>query len=287
MRKVIFDKDNESRPYTAVNGVFFKKISNKTHILLGKRKNVSGSGYYYLPGGHIRDGERIERALVREIKEECGLTVKQGRLLWVEESLTRRHHIVLYYEAIINGNSEPKNLEPDKCSGWQWFALDNLPQPLWHTLQQFITEYINRKRIYRLATPSIDYIGVGVAAVILDDKNQVLLQKRGKKAKNEVGKWKLPGGQIEYGENSVRALKRELKEELDVEVEIKKQIFCLDDIIIDEGQHWLTPFYLCQIIKGKPRNMEKDKTETIKWFSLTDLPDDLAYGTGEVLAKIS
>lgn len=58
MKKIFFDKENELRPYLAVNAVILKKINGKQHILLGKRKNVAGAGYYYPPGGHVKWGER-------------------------------------------------------------------------------------------------------------------------------------------------------------------------------------------------------------------------------------
>ena len=59
-----------------------------------------------------------------------------------------------------------------------------------------------------------DCIGVGAGALILNDLEQILLTLRGKAAKNEVGKWELPGGAVEFGETIEQALKREVKEEL-------------------------------------------------------------------------
>lgn len=145
---------------------------------------------------------------------------------------------------------------------------------------------VEEKGELRPAKPSIDYVGVGVGGVILNNKNQVLLQLRGPKAKNEIGVWKLPGGQIEWGETAISALRREVKEELGVEIKIIKQIFCFDDILINEDQHWLVPFYLCKIKKGRPKNMEPGKTDKIRWFNLNNLPENLAFGTSEILSKV-
>ena len=41
----------------------------------------------------------------------------------------------------------------------------------------------------------VDYIGVGVGAIIYDRDNRVFLAKRGKEARNETGKWEFPGGE--------------------------------------------------------------------------------------------
>jgi 8-oxo-dGTP diphosphatase len=56
-----------------------------------------------LPGGGIEIGETIPEGLVREFKEETGLTVKIGRLLFVDESFFTHngedaHGILIFYE---------------------------------------------------------------------------------------------------------------------------------------------------------------------------------------------
>jgi len=287
MKKIIFDKKNEDRPYVAANAVIFKNINGKQYLLLGKRKNVAGHNHFYLPGGHIKKGEKIHDTLIREVKEETGLDVIPEKFLWIEENFEGPHHITFYYQARLkNENQKPKNLEPQKCYGWDFYPINNPPKPLWVSLGKFLEEYQQKKRVLRFATPSIDYIGVGVAAVILNEKNEVLLQLRGPKAKNERGLWKLPGGAIEYGEKAEEALKRELKEELGIEIKIIKQIFCLDDILKEENQHWLVPFYLCRIKKRIPKILEPEKTTKIAWFSLKNLPKNLAFGTKEALRKV-
>ncbi|MBD3279522.1 MAG: NUDIX domain-containing protein, partial [Candidatus Pacebacteria bacterium] len=57
-----------------------------------------------------------------------------------------------------------------------------------------------------------DHIGVGVGALIFNDEGHLLLTLRGEKAKNERGKWEIPGGAVEFGETIEQALKREMKE---------------------------------------------------------------------------
>jgi 8-oxo-dGTP diphosphatase len=287
MPKIIFDKENENRPYVAANAVIFKNIKGKQYLLLGKRKNVAGNNHFYLPGGHIKKGEKISEALIREVKEETDLDIIPEKFLWIEENFDGPHHITFYYQARLkNENQKPKNLEPQKCYFWDFYPIDKPAKPLWVSLEKFLEEHRQRKRILRFGTPSIDYIGVGVAAIILNNNKEILLQLRGPKAKNERGLWKLPGGAIEYGEKAEEALKRELKEELGIEVKIIKQVFFLDDILKKENQHWLVPFYLCQIKKGIPKILEPEKFTQIAWFSLKNLPKNLAFGTKEVLKKI-
>ena len=59
----------------------------------------------------------------------------------------------------------------------------------------------------------IDFIGVGVGALIFNNEGRIFLAKRGPEARNESGKWDFPGGSVEFGEKVEEALKREIKEE--------------------------------------------------------------------------
>jgi 8-oxo-dGTP diphosphatase len=45
-------------------------------ILLIKRVTVPFKGYWALPGGRVDPGETVEQTIVREVKEETGLTVE-------------------------------------------------------------------------------------------------------------------------------------------------------------------------------------------------------------------
>ena len=56
------------------------------------------------------------------------------------------------------------------------------------------------------------------AAIILKD-NLVLIAQRAPD-ENIAGKWEFPGGKIEPGETPQECLKREIKEELDVDIEV-------------------------------------------------------------------
>lgn len=116
----------------------------------------------------------------------------------------------------------------------------------------------------------IDYIGVGVGAAIFNHENKLLLALRGKEAKNERGKWEIPGGSVELGETFEQAIKREVKEELGIEIEILELLGICDHIIPDEHQHWVSPTYICKIKKGIPRILEPHKCAEIGWFAIEE-----------------
>ena len=53
--------------------------------LLVMYRDKSGSQYATLVGGRVNEGESLDQALVREVKEETGLEVKSSRLVFIEE----------------------------------------------------------------------------------------------------------------------------------------------------------------------------------------------------------
>ena len=129
--------------------------------------------------------------------------------------------------------------------------------------------------------PGEDFIGVGGGVLILNEKEEVLLKKRGKKSRNEIGWWEKSGGLIEYGEKAIPAIKREVKEELDIEIEMVGYFPHTDHIIKKEGQHWVALNYLAEIKKGIPKNLEPHKCEELRWFSLKKLPKKIVQPTRE------
>lgn len=132
-------------------------------------------------------------------------------------------------------------------------------------------------------TPGIDYIGVGCGALIINNKNETLLLKRGAKSRNQAGYWSKPGGTVEFGEKIGDAIKREIKEEFDVEIELVKFLGYTNHIIREEKQHWLSISYLAKIINGEPKNMEPNKHDEIGWFSFDNLPEKLTETTSELI----
>ena len=117
----------------------------------------------------------------------------------------------------------------------------------------------------------LDYIGVGVGAIIRDDTGKVLLCKRGKDARNESGAWEFPGGAVEFGDTLAQTIIREIKEELDIEIEIIEQLTAQDHLIPQEKQHWVTTPFFCKILSGTTRIMEPNKCDEVGWFTLKEI----------------
>ena len=130
----------------------------------------------------------------------------------------------------------------------------------------------------------VDCIGVGVGAVIVDSRGWLFLARRGPKAKNERGLWEFPGGSVEWGEKLAQALQREMREEYSVEIAVGELLDVVDHILPDEGQHWVSPTFICRVKSGQPVIREPEKCTEIGWFHPDGMPDDLTVITRENLA---
>jgi ADP-ribose pyrophosphatase YjhB (NUDIX family) len=100
--------------------------------------------------------------------------------------------------------------------------------------------------------PDSPIVGVG-GIVFLED--QVLLAKRGQ----EPGKgiWTLPGGMVELGESLEEALKREIQEELSMDIRVCGLVKLVDRIVRDEDGrvrfHYVIADYWAYPLSGKPQ----------------------------------
>ena len=120
------------------------------------------------------------------------------------------------------------------------------------------------------ATPAIDVVGA-----VIRDGGRVLLAQR-PEGKAQAGLWEFPGGKIEPGETPEEALKREIREELDTEIEVGSLIRTID---YDYPTFHLTLHcFLCTVKSGSLRLNEH---EAAKWlradelYSVDWLPADL------------
>ena len=100
-------------------------------------------GCWEFPGGKLDFGEKLVDAIVREIREEYDMHIEVIELLgvcdhilsdegqhWVSPTFIARH---------IDGTA--RIVEPHKCDGIGWFALDALPQPLSVISQEDVHKY--------------------------------------------------------------------------------------------------------------------------------------------------
>lgn len=117
----------------------------------------------------------------------------------------------------------------------------------------------------------IPRVGIGVFVV---KGKKILLGKR-KNAHGE-GSWCLAGGHLEYGESWEDCVRREIKEEIGVEVKyVRFSGAITNDIFKEEQRHYITIFMICDYVSGEVKVLEPEKSECWEWFSWDDLPEPL------------
>jgi 8-oxo-dGTP diphosphatase len=122
--------------------------------------------------------------------------------------------------------------------------------------------------------------GVGCGAAIWRDGRLLLLKRR--KAP-EAGTWSLPGGKVEFGERLVDAVRREIAEEVGVEIEVTRSLGFVE--MLGDGQHWVAPIYEARIIAGEPVNREPDKHDGMMWADPAAPPAPLSLDAREALRQ--
>jgi 8-oxo-dGTP pyrophosphatase MutT (NUDIX family) len=115
-------------------------------------------------------------------------------------------------------------------------------------------------------------IATGAAAIIRDAHGRVLLQKR-----SDVGLWGIPGGGQELGERIDDTLRREVREEVGLDVEPKRIIDLYTsprvDITFPNGDQ-LQPYVVrfeCEIVGGTLQKND-DEVLDVGWFAFDQLP---------------
>lgn len=120
-------------------------IVKNSNVLLGKRKGSHGQGAWAFPGGHLEFNETWEDCVNREVAEEAGITVKNIRFAAATNDIFEKegkHYITLFMRADYKSGMT-RVMEPEKCEQWQWFSWDNLPEPLFLTIQLLLKQNYN------------------------------------------------------------------------------------------------------------------------------------------------
>jgi 8-oxo-dGTP diphosphatase len=137
-------------------------------------------------------------------------------------------------------------------------VFQNLISKIWHSLPVRMRRWSMRLTHTRFT--------VTAGAIIFNDRKEVLLLKHRFRAGSG---WGLPGGFLERGEQPIDALRRELREEIGLEVE---------DVEVFAARSFKKPKQVEVLFRArananvKPLTMEVERAE---WFSLDSLPEGL------------
>jgi mutator protein MutT len=108
-----------------------------------------------------------------------------------------------------------------------------------------------------------------VAAGILVDGDRVLIARR-QERDHQGGRWEFPGGKRHAGETVAQCLRREMIEEIGLEVEVGRLWRALTHVYPDRRVSIY--FHLCESKSGTPRAIECDEIRWVRPEELAALP---------------
>lgn len=109
-------------------------------------------------------------------------------------------------------------------------------------------------------------IVIKVVAALIENNGKYLIAKRSTGDPNTLGKWEFPGWKVESGENEFQAIKREIAEEFDLQIEA--QNFITNNIHTYPSNTIDLRLYSCQYIAG---DFKLNNHSEYKWVTLDEM----------------
>lgn len=114
-----------------------------------------------------------------------------------------------------------------------------------------------------------------VAVFIINDNEQVLLQKRSANKRFDANKWALCAGHVDAGESLENAALRELKEEVGINISLNdlKLLAEKEFTIKDSNSHITYFYYVKSNLSENDFTIQKEELSEVKWFDLDKVID--------------
>lgn len=123
------------------------------------------------------------------------------------------------------------------------------------------------------------------AAVIMRD-GKLLIAQRLPDSRFEPDKWEFPGGKVDFGEHPEESLRRELREELGIEVKVGPHYSTASHVYDQRGEvrHVVILFYICKIEGGEPEPLD---CQDLRFVTRDELGDYVfVEGDGPIITKV-
>ena len=104
-------------------------VKDNEILLIKRAAHLINGGKWAIPGGFLDRDETCKQAVLREVKEETGLTGKIVRLVTITDNPRRknedRQNVAFVYQIKASGKT---NVDPEEVSETKWFDIKNLPK---------------------------------------------------------------------------------------------------------------------------------------------------------------
>lgn len=128
-------------------------------------------------------------------------------------------------------------------------------------------------------------VRTAVVAVVRDQEGRILLTRRA--IPPYLGKWVMPGGKIDLGEPITAALKREVLEEVGLEVHVEGLVDVYEIVPSNEHlEHYVILYYLA-VTRGGDLVPNSNEISEVIWADRNSLESlDIPDGTRHILSKV-
>lgn len=116
------------------------------------------------------------------------------------------------------------------------------------------------------------YPRLTVDGIIIKNKKILLIQRKNEPYKNYYA---LPGGFVNYGETVEKAIEREIKEETNLKIKVKKLAGVYSNPQRDPRGHIISLVFFCQLKNNKLKFA--DDAQSGKWVPISKIPRKLAF----------
>ena len=128
-------------------------------------------------------------------------------------------------------------------------------------------------------------VRTAVVAVVRDGKGRILLTRRA--IPPYQGKWVMPGGKIDVGEPITAALKREVMEEVGLDVHVESLVDIFEIVPSSEhSEHYVILYYLA-VPKGGELKANAHEISEVLWADSSTIEQlEITSGTRHILSKV-
>jgi A/G-specific adenine glycosylase len=200
----------------------------------------------------ILDGN-VKRVLARLVALPVPPTKATKQLWQLSEALLDREHPREFNQALMDLGATVCTAKKPDCNNCPWI-------PHCQAYNQGIQFQLPMREI----SSPLPHKNIGVA-VIWNEQGQILIDRRRPEGLLG-GLWEFPGGKIQLGETVEECIKREILEELAIEIEVGDRLISIDHAY-SHFRVTLTVHH-CRYLTGIPQPLECDE---IRWVTLDEI----------------
>lgn len=122
-------------------------VCKDDHVLLAMKNQGLGEGRWNGFGGKVEEGESVEEAAIRELKEEVSIDATEIHRMGVLEFSFQNNPKILEVHVFRVDDFQGEPIESEEMLRPQWFHFDSIPyDKMWSDDEFWLPLLIERKR---------------------------------------------------------------------------------------------------------------------------------------------